>query len=286
MHKLRDRAEMIARIGCLLLALLLIGELVRMVLWINPFHGVKVPELPALTVASEHKPAESPKNVQMVTPVGTNIASATIQTNGKGAVTGTNALVSPPAAVAAAKDGTNLVARAGTGNANTNPPGAPGTNALASTGTNRAVAAAAAHSNSPPAASSAPGPAAGPPPPMIAGANFPPGSPRGRQAAALPPALQSRIDRIVESELLAPVMHPLPMALLGIAGDCAFLRSANGQTGLVKTGDSLDDLKLLQIGTNRVLVEQAGRKQELMIFAGYGGDSLMPKDSTNEINHP
>jgi len=121
---------------------------------------------------------------------------------------------------------------------------------------------------------------------MIAGANFPPGSPRGRQAAALPPALQSRIDRIVESELLAPVMHPLPMALLGIAGDCAFLRSANGQTGLVKAGDSLDDLKLLQIGTNRVLVEQAGRKQELMIFAGYGGDSLMPKDSTNEINHP
>ena len=284
MHKLRDRAEMIARIGCLLLALLLIGELVRMVLWINPFHGVNVPELPALTVASEKKPAESPKSVQTVTPVGTNIASATIQTNGKGAVTGTNALVSPPAAVAAAKDGTNLVARGGTGKANS--PAAAGTNALASTGTNPVVAAAAVHSNTPPAASSATGTAAGPPPPMIAGANFPPGSPRGRQAAALSPALQSRIDRIVESELLAPVMHPLPMALLGIAGDCAFLRSANGQTGLVKTGDSLDDLKLLQIGTNRVLVEQAGRKQELMIFAGYGGDSLMPKDSTNEINHP
>ena len=284
MHKLRDRAEMIARIGCLLLALLLIGELVRMVLWINPFHGVNVPELPALTVASEKKPAESPKSVQTVTPVGTNIASATIQTNGKGAVTGTNALVSPPAAVAAAKDGTNSVARGGTGKANS--PAAAGTNALASTGTNPVVAAAAVHSNTPPAASSATGTAAGPPPPMIAGANFPPGSPRGRQAAALSPALQSRIDRIVESELLAPVMHPLPMALLGIAGDCAFLRSANGQTGLVKTGDSLDDLKLLQIGTNRVLVEQAGRKQELMIFAGYGGDSLMPKDSTNEINHP
>jgi len=39
-------------------------------------------------------------------------------------------------------------------------------------------------------------------------------------------------------------MHPLPMALLGIAGEVAFLRSANGQTGMVKEGDSLGDLKL------------------------------------------
>jgi hypothetical protein len=119
----------------------------------------------------------------------------------------------------------------------------------------------------------------------MAGAGMPPGFPPG-MGAPLPKALQSRIDRIVESEIFAPVMHPLPMALLGIAGECAFLRSASGQTGLVKEGDSLGDLKLLRIGTNRVLVEQEGRKQELMIFSGYGGDSLMPNDSTNEIHHP
>ena len=70
--------------------------------------------------------------------------------------------------------------------------------------------------------------------------------------------MQARIHQITESEILAPVMRPLPMALLGIAGECAFLRSANGQTGLVKAGDSLDDLKLLRIGINRVLIELDG----------------------------
>lgn len=107
----------------------------------------------------------------------------------------------------------------------------------------------------------------------------------GRHGADLPPAVQARIQQIVDCELLAPVMHPLPMALLGIAGDVAFLRSANGQTGMVKEGDSLDDLKLLRIGINRVLVEQEGQKTELMIFSGYGGDSLLPTNSTNENSH-
>jgi hypothetical protein len=76
------------------------------------------------------------------------------------------------------------------------------------------------------------------------------------------------------------------MGLLGIAGQFAFLRSNSGQTGLVKEGDSLDDLKLLRIGINRVLIEQDGQKKELMIFSGYGGESLLPNDSTNENNHP
>jgi hypothetical protein len=68
----------------------------------------------------------------------------------------------------------------------------------------------------------------------------------------------------------------------------AFLRTANGQTGLVKEGDSLGDLKLLRIGINRVLVEQDGQKKELMIFSGYGGESLLPKqnETSNETNTP
>jgi len=69
----------------------------------------------------------------------------------------------------------------------------------------------------------------------------------------------------------------LPMALLGIAGDVAFLRAANGQTGLVKEGDSLGPLKLIRIGINRVLVEEDGQQKELTIFSGYGGESLLPK---------
>lgn len=107
-------------------------------------------------------------------------------------------------------------------------------------------------------------------PPMMGGPGF--GKP-----AALPAGVQAQVDTIVNSEILGPTAHPLPMALLGIAGDTAFLRTADGQTGLVKAGDSLGTLRLLQIGINRVLVEQDGQKKELMIFDGYGGDSLLSK---------
>ena len=78
-------------------------------------------------------------------------------------------------------------------------------------------------------------------------------------------------------EILGQVIRPLPKALLGIAGNVAFLRAANGQTGLVKEGEEVSGLKLLRIGTNRVLVELEGKKEELTIFDGYGGESLMPK---------
>jgi hypothetical protein len=111
------------------------------------------------------------------------------------------------------------------------------------------------------------------------------GGPGGRKPAApLPPEIQARVDRVYESEIFAPVMHPMPMALLGIAGKAAFLRAPNGQTGMVKEGENLGDLKLLRVGINRVLVEQDGKTQELMIFAGLGGESLLTKtnESSNE----
>ncbi len=102
----------------------------------------------------------------------------------------------------------------------------------------------------------------------------------GQPGRALPPLVKARVDKIVESELLGPVMHPQPMALLGIAGEVAFLRSASGETGLVKVGDTLGDLKLLKIGINRVLVEQNGQPQELTIFSGMGSDSLLTTSNT------
>ena len=84
--------------------------------------------------------------------------------------------------------------------------------------------------------------------------------------------------------MLGQVMHPLPMALLGIGGQSAFLRSPEGQTGLIKEGDQLGTIKLLRIGTNRVIIEQDGEKKELVIFAGLGSDTLLPKTekTTNE----
>lgn len=109
---------------------------------------------------------------------------------------------------------------------------------------------------------------------------------RGRRKTTLSPAIQARVNRITDSEILGPVIHPLPMALLGIAGNVAFLRAPDGQTGLVKEGDDLGGIKLLQIGINRVLIEQAGQKKELTIFAGMGGESLLDKSSepSHEIN--
>ena len=103
------------------------------------------------------------------------------------------------------------------------------------------------------------------------------GGPGGVKLPDLALPVLARVDKITDSEVLGPVIRPQPMALLGIAGNVAFLRAPNGQTGLVKEGDELSGLKLLRIGTNRVLVEQDGQKTELTIFSGYGGESLMPK---------
>ena len=110
------------------------------------------------------------------------------------------------------------------------------------------------------------------------GGGFPgmPGKP-----APLPPEIQARVEKIVESELFAPVVHPQPMTLLGIAGETVFLQTPSGQTGLLTvTNEPMDGIKLLRIGINRVLVEQDGQNKELMIFDGYGGESLLPKENS------
>lgn len=105
-----------------------------------------------------------------------------------------------------------------------------------------------------------------------------PGMPGGRpgKPVELPPKVKAGVDFIVSSELLGPVPRPLPMALLGIAGKDVFFRAPNGQTGLLSEGGEMGGAKLLQIGTNRILIEHEGQKKELMLFSGYGGDSLMP----------
>ncbi len=100
-------------------------------------------------------------------------------------------------------------------------------------------------------------------------------------AAALPTNIQMRIDRVVESEILGMVQRPMPTALLGIAGNHAFLRTANGQTGLLKEGDELGGVKVLKISANRVLVEENQEKKELMIFSGFGSETLLPKGDTH-----
>ena len=211
----------------------------------------------ATAVPDTNAPAAATKETE--TNAAPVVAVAAPATNNSG----TNLTIAalPTNAVAA---NTNVVATLGTNIAAVKLPGGTNTIAGASAKTNltNAAIARAAGARLPP----------GMMPPMMGG----PGG-RGAAAAKLPPEIQARVDRVTESEILAPVMHPMPMALLGIAGKVAFLRAPSGQTGLVKEGDDLGEIKLLRIGTNRVLVEQDGQKKELMMFSGLGGESLLPK---------
>ena len=105
--------------------------------------------------------------------------------------------------------------------------------------------------------------------PEPASTNEPAGPP------ALPPIVQARVARITESEILGRVMRPPPMAVLGIAGQDVLLRAPNGQTGLIRVGEELGGVKLLRIGTNRILIEHESEKKELTIFQGFGGETLL-----------
>jgi hypothetical protein len=258
---MRERVEPILKIACVILAALVLYEIAGIFLRINPLHGVVVPALPALA-SGTNNPAGGGR--------GTNPAAPPV------IIAGTNSI----AHEALAKTETNVVPHLQTNFAPAIMTVTNSTNILAATtaaGTNIS------HQPKP----AMPGANFIPPPGMVGG-NFNPFAPPGKHTDDLPTVVQARISRIVGSEILGPVMHPLPMALLGIAGDVAFLRSDSGQTGLVKEGDSLGELKLVKIGVNRVLVEQNGQKSELMIFSGYGGESLLPKQTgtPDENNHP
>src|SRR5208283_1631810 len=97
--------------------------------------------------------------------------------------------------------------------------------------------------------------------------------------AELPPEVQARVAKIIDSELLGPAIRPMPLALIGIADEEAFIQATNGQTGPVKVGGEMAGIKLLRIGVNRVVVEQDGEKKELTLFGGIGGESLLPKET-------
>lgn len=99
-----------------------------------------------------------------------------------------------------------------------------------------------------------------------------------RHASSLPPNIQDRIKVITGSGLFGPVPRPLPMALLGIAGSEALIRTPHGQTGFLKEGATLGGVKLLRLGINRALIESEGKTQELTIFSGLGGKPLLTKE--------
>ena len=105
-----------------------------------------------------------------------------------------------------------------------------------------------------------------------------------KKPAELAPAARARVDRIVQSEILGSVVKPQPMALIGLAGPDAFIRTPNGQNVLLREGEETSGVKLLRIGTNRVLVEHEGQEKELTLFSGFGGESLLRKTEPTNRN--
>ena len=301
---MRERSELILKIVCGVLAALLLVQLVRLVIHTGPLRGVRIPELPTLPASLDATNATKGTNVVVGKFAGTNatnlvasqksgekgtnstaaqagVAGQVLSTNATNTVTsqkseekGTNSTT----AQASAKTETNSAPTQASKSTETN---SPSGQAFDKTQTNASLKLAAEKTGTNAAATNAvaartPG-KTGPPPSMS-----PPGM---TKLPELPPIIQARIDKIAQSEILAPFMRRMPMALLGIAGQDAFLRAPSGQTGLVKEGGELGGIKLLQIGINRVLVEQEGEKKELTIFSGLGSESLLPKPkpATNEI---
>ena len=268
---MRNQPETILRLMALLLAGLVIWQLALAVYRANPLGRVTIPAVPNLVTnePAGGKPAGSNfVSVPMAATNGELTKAPTNHVSATNLISATSVLAVVPKVPVATNRilvGINLVAAA------TNLNSAGGSNAVVVATNDVANTNVAAKKNKRPR----PGVGDMPDLSMLGG----PFSMSGKRASKLPPENQTRVDKIVDSEIFAAVMHPLPMALMGIAGDVAFLRSATGQTGLVKTGDSLGEIKLLRIGINRVLVEVDGQKQELTIFEGYGGESLLPKQN-------
>ncbi|PWU09413.1 MAG: hypothetical protein C5B50_27450 [Verrucomicrobia bacterium] len=296
---MRDRIEPALRILCVGLGGLLLVQLALRVPHLFPLQGVQIPALPALAAAEIKTNAPSDKEpAASVSSGSTNQASRNNATTT--AATKGNQTNSPVSGKATPQ--TNNAAQSTVAHTQTGPTGPTGptngpvaaklplagstshsatTNLLAAHTTNSSSPSVASLSSSNKPAGSASNLVAkttNDSKPREAGGR-PGGRPGGPGAKPieLTPVAQAEVDRIVDSEMLGPVFHPMPLALLGIAGDMAFLRASSGQSGAVKEGDSLGAIKLVRIGINRVLVEEDGQKKELMIFEGTGGESLMPK---------
>ena len=98
---------------------------------------------------------------------------------------------------------------------------------------------------------------------------------RGRGRGNVPPAVEAQARGLVNSEVFGETPKPRPLTLLGIAGDSVLLGTPSGQTGRVEEGEELGGVKVIRIGSNRVLVEHKGEEKELTIFKGLGGESLL-----------
>ncbi|HVY72404.1 MAG TPA: hypothetical protein VHH73_20885 [Verrucomicrobiae bacterium] len=282
-----ERSEPVLKIICLGLAALLVLKFSHLALRNRGFDQVRIPEIPSLPSGTNS--LATPKASTPASPSGgakqtANSAagkegdkSSTNKVAGSTNSAGTNATM----AANANTNGTNTAAAAKSSGADTNA-AATSTNSVAGKpGGANTIAKGDLPKPGPDAVAGArPGgrPPRGPGMPGMMGM----GGPGNVNLSDLPEKIRSHVDKITQSEILGPVMRPIPMGLLGIAGPDVFLRAPNGQTGMIREGGELGGVKLLKVGINRVLVEENGKPVELTIYAGMGGESLMPKTKEKE----
>jgi hypothetical protein len=303
---MHNRREWVLKLACLVLGALLAFQLTRFILVGDPAKGLVIPALPSLppeletqTAKATNAPAAKTTNasaIQGSAKAGTNSSTTAIQSNAPSLTDVKKSGVETQSVVKASETNSFLTNKPASqtnsfvaatanktqaGNSESNvsaasnsiiaPGNIPGPLASAGQGTNvtNNLAGTKTGTNANSLNTSVKTNAA------LAGRMMMPGMPGGKPPE-LPADIKERVDRIVQGEILGQVMRPMPMALLGIAGPHAFLRSPEGQTGMIKEGETLGKLKLLRIGNNRVLVEEEGEKKELSIFAGLGSETLMP----------
>ena len=76
-----------------------------------------------------------------------------------------------------------------------------------------------------------------------------------------------------------PQKPPPPPALLGLMGGrekkYAILKGGDGKSFRLAAGEEKNGVKLLRVGTNRVVIEYLEKEIELSLFSGLGGKSLL-----------
>lgn len=97
--------------------------------------------------------------------------------------------------------------------------------------------------------------------------------------------VKASIAILNKSGLFGSPPKPKPAMLIGIAGDLAFIQTGSGGMQGITVGETFQNIKLLEIDTNRVLIEEDGTKKELVIHSGMGSDSLMNRDKQDKNNN-
>jgi hypothetical protein len=245
-----ERYTPILRVVCYVLGALILIQVSRLLIQKDPLDSLALPP-PLVLAAKTNSPATSKatNSVAASDQANTNASSAVSTNTITASSPKTNSTASTNASSTAP---TNAIFAASAEKKSTN---APSSKDMAKGATNSVSGPASAKKSSRPS-----GPGGGP------------------TSSTLPPAVQARVDKIIQSEILGAIPRPMPMALLGIAGKDVFLRAPNGQTGMIREGEELGGVKLLRVAPNRVLVEHEKQQKELTIFSGFGSETLLSKE--------